>query len=73
MTRVTQPSEQANSIVSSDTLALASHMGDCQRSRGSFYRWQGALQSMHAVASPRIVTTGALFVLAGLGLLLAVA
>lgn len=58
-----------NEFVSSDFQALASHMNDCQRSRGRFFVLRATLETLHALASPRIVTTGALFVFCGFGLL----
>ena len=59
----------SNEFVSSDFQALALHMNDCQRSRGRFFVLRATLETLHALASPRIVTTGALFVFCGLGLL----
>ncbi|MDI1237713.1 MAG: hypothetical protein PSV26_09555 [Polaromonas sp.] len=59
----------SNQHVSSDFMALAAHMNDCQRSRGRFFALRAALESLHATASPRIVTTGALFVCCGVALL----
>ncbi|OGA95779.1 MAG: hypothetical protein A3E79_03030 [Burkholderiales bacterium RIFCSPHIGHO2_12_FULL_61_11] len=58
-----------NDFISSDYLALASHMSDCQRSRGRFFVLRATLERLHAVLSPRIVTTGALLVVCSLGLL----
>ncbi len=58
-----------NDPVSSDFIALASHMNDCERSRGRFFALRTALELLHATASHRIVTTGALFLVCGLGLL----
>lgn len=58
-----------NEHVSSDFMALATHMNDCQLSRGRFFALRAALDSLHATASPRIVTTGALFVCCGVALL----
>ena len=58
-----------NEFVFSDFQALASHMNDCQRSRGRFFALRATLETLHALASPRIVTTGALFVFCGLSLL----
>lgn len=58
-----------NEHVSSDFMALAAHMNDCQLSRGRFFALRAALESLHATASPRIVTTGALFVCCGVALL----
>ncbi|NMM10124.1 MAG: hypothetical protein HHJ16_07620 [Polaromonas sp.] len=59
----------ANEFVSSDFIALASHMNDCERSRGRLFFLRAAVESLHALVSPRIVTTGALFVICGLVLL----
>lgn len=56
-------------LVSSDFLSLASHMKDCARSRGRFFAIRSAFESAHAMTAPRIVTTGAVFLLVGLGLL----
>ena len=63
-----------NDFVSSDFSALASHMSDCQRSRSRFFNFHSALETLHSLTAPRLVTTGALllvcsFVLLGLGLL----
>ena len=63
-----------NDFVSSDFSALASHMSDCQRSRSRFFKMRSALETMHSLAAPRLVTTGAVllvgsFALMGLGLL----
>lgn len=73
---MTTPSAEAarrlsvtNDLVSTDFHALASHMIDCQRSRGRFFSLRSTLEMLHATASPRIVTTGALLVFCGLGLL----
>ncbi len=62
----------SNEHVSSDFMALASHMTDCQRSRGRFFTLRTILEKLHAVTTPRLVTTGVLVCslgLAGLGLL----
>jgi len=63
----------ANEFVSSDFLALASHMGDCQRSRERFFSLRASLETLHAVTSPRIVTSSALFVVCCVLLLVVVA
>ncbi|MEO6320081.1 MAG: hypothetical protein ABIR56_05400 [Polaromonas sp.] len=55
--------------VSSDFMALASHMTDCQRSRGRFFALRTALETLHAVAAPRLVTTGAILVISSFGLI----
>jgi hypothetical protein len=65
------PPVPTSSSISSDTMALASHMDACQRSHGPFHHVLATLDRVQALASGRIVTTGALFSLAGLGLLLA--
>ncbi len=57
-----------NEFVSSDFSALASHMHACRRSHGRMHRVHAALETMHALASPRVVTTVALFVACGLAL-----
>lgn len=56
-------------LVSSDFMALASHMTDCERSRGRFFAVQTALESLHAMTAHRIVTTGAVITCCSLGLL----
>lgn len=58
-----------NASVSRDFLALASHMHDCQCSHGHFFVLQTMLESLQALASPRIVTTGTLVAVCILGLL----
>ena len=63
-----------NESVSSDFMALASHMTACQRSRSRFFTLRTGLEYLHAVTAPRLVTTGAALVagslcLVGLGLL----
>lgn len=58
-----------NNTVSSDFSALASHMDACQRSRGRWFALRATLESLHALASPRIVTTLAVFAFCALGLL----
>lgn len=57
-----------NELVSSDFVALASHMTECQRSRGRFFTLRSALETLHAVAAPRLVTTGAVLVVCSFGL-----
>jgi len=64
----------SNESVSSDFMALASHMTDCQRSRGRFFALRTKLENLHAVTAPRLVTTGValavcILCLVGLGLL----
>jgi len=59
----------SSELVSSDFMALASHMTDCQRSRGRFFTLRTKLETLHAVTAPRIVTTGAVLIISSLGLL----
>jgi len=61
--------------VSSDFMALASHMTDCQRSRGRFFTLRSTLETLHSLTAPRLVTTGVVLTvcslaLVGLGLLM---
>ena len=58
-----------NDLVTSDFIALASHMTACRRSRGRFFSVRATLEGLHALAAPRMVTTGAVLVALGLGLL----
>ena len=55
--------------VASDFMALASHMTACQRSRGHFFTLRSALETLHAVTTPRLVTTGAVLAVCSLALL----
>jgi hypothetical protein len=59
----------SHEMVSSDFMALAAHMTDCQRSRGRFFTLRTRLEALHAIATPRLVTTGAALVVCSLGLL----
>lgn len=54
--------------VSSDFMALASHMDACQRSRGRFFGVCSLLETLHAFTAPRLVTTGAVILVSGVGL-----
>lgn len=56
-------------LVTSDFMALASHMTDCKRSRGRFFNLRATLEYLHALTAPRMVTTGAVLVAGGLALL----
>ena len=67
-----QPAD-INAFVSSDMMALASHMSDCERSHGSWLPLVSALEWVKAMAFGHIVTTGALAGATGLCLLLALA
>lgn len=65
-----QPVE-IHAIVSSDMMALAAHMRDCQRSHGALLPLVSALERVKGIASGHIVTTGALVGATALCLLLA--
>ena len=56
--------------VSTDAAELASHMNHCANSHSRFFFVHSAMQSVHGVLSPRIVTVAAL---AGLALILLIA
>ena len=58
----------SNELVSSDFMALASHMMDCQRSQGRFFTLRTALETLHAVTAPRLVTTAVALAACSLGL-----
>ena len=60
-----------HAFVSSDMMALASHMRDCQRSHGALLPVLSALERAKTMASGHIVTTGALVGATALCLLLA--
>ena len=46
-------------FVSTDAANLASHMDHCASSRSRFFALHSALQSIHGLVSPRIVTVSA--------------
>ena len=76
MTVAHAPAQQPadiNAFVTSDMTALASHMGDCQRSHGALLPVLSALEWARAMAFGHIVTTGALVGATALCLLLALA
>ena len=58
-----------NDLVTSDFVALASHMTACRRSRGRFFSVRARLETLHALTAPRMVTTGVVLVTVALGLL----
>ena len=58
-----------NDLVTSDFIALASHMTACKRSRGRFFSVRATLETLHALTAPRMVTTGVVLVTVTLGLL----
>ena len=55
-------------FVSSDSAALASHMGHCIRGRSRFFNMHAGLESAHALLCQRMVTC-TLVAVAALGLL----
>lgn len=67
-----QPAD-INETVSSDMMALATHMNDCHRSNGALLPILSALEWAKAMAFGHIVTTGALVGATALCLLLALA
>jgi len=58
----------SNEVVSSDFMALASHMTACQRSQSRFFIVRACLESLHAFTAPRLVTTGIVLAVGGLSL-----
>jgi hypothetical protein len=54
----------SDEFVSRDSDLLALHMLDCRRARSRFFKLQSTLELMHAVVSPRIVTSFALVAVA---------
>jgi hypothetical protein len=76
MTSVSVPAELPGdppAFVSSDIAALASHMDDCNRSRGRYFSLRSAGDAARQLVSSRIVSTGALLGAAVLCLLLVLA
>ena len=59
----------SNEVVSSDFMALASHMTACQRSQSRFFIVRTCLESLHAFTAPRLVTTGIVLAAGGLSLI----
>ncbi|MDP3797316.1 MAG: hypothetical protein Q8R06_09205 [Polaromonas sp.] len=65
-------SARTTDFVSADAANLASHMSHCASSRSRFFALHSALQSIHDLVSPRIVTVSAVLAIC-LGLLVVVA
>lgn len=61
--RAASPLVRSDAFISSDFVALASHMTACQRSRGRFFILQASLETLQSLTTPRLITTGALCVL----------
>jgi hypothetical protein len=57
-----------NDFVATDFLALQSHMNACQRAGGKLFRVRFLLETLHALAAPRIVTSGAVVLACGIAL-----
>ena len=57
-------------FVASDFLALQSHMSECKRAGGKLVRVRLHMEKLHAIAAPRIVTSGAVVLACGLALTL---
>lgn len=68
-TTATHRFANGNDLVTSDFVALASHMTACRRSRGRFFSLRATLETLHALTAPRMVTTGAVLVVVSLGFL----
>ena len=68
-TTATNRFANGNDLVTSDFVALASHMTACRRSRGRFFSVRATLETLHALTAPRMVTTGAVLVVVSLGFL----
>ena len=68
-TTATSRFANGNDLVTSDFVALASHMTACRRSRGRFFSVRGTFEALHALTAPRMVTTGAVLVVVSLGFL----
>ena len=64
-----RPFGNGSDLVTSDFVALASHMHACKRSRGRFFSIRATLETLHALTAPRMVTTGVVLVTLSLGLL----
>ncbi len=47
-------------FVSSDTAALALHMSECAKTRSRFFGLHAALELVHALLTPRMVTAAVL-------------
>lgn len=56
------PVSAADGWLQSDLATLQSHMRTCERSRGNFFEMRSLLESVVALASPRIVTSTSLCV-----------
>ena len=68
-----RPHAEGNPSVSTDMLALASHMSECERSHGPFFHLGSVTDTVRALVCTRLVTTGAVVAVTGLCLLLALA
>ena len=67
MTTLTSPAvfiRPVNDFVSTDTVALASHMSHCASKRGRFFGVQAALELAHSLLFSRMVTAVVIAVVA---------
>ena len=55
----------SNEFIATDFSALALHMNACQRASGGLFHVRFLLETLHALAAPRIVTSGALVLACG--------
>ena len=62
--------EDPRTFVSTDTAALALHMGACKQSRGRFFSLRSGGDMLRVLVSSRLVSTGALLGGVALALLL---
>lgn len=68
-TTAQHPFQSTCKMVSSDFRALASHMSECERSRGRFFALQHVLETCHSLTAPRLVTTGVLLAVCSAGMM----
>jgi hypothetical protein len=54
--RVSHGPHSNNDFVSTDSAALASHMSHCANGRGRIFQLQSALEALHDLVFPRMVT-----------------
>ncbi|HSV52603.1 MAG TPA: hypothetical protein VLJ57_10820 [Burkholderiaceae bacterium] len=59
----------SDELVSRDSDLLALHMQECKRSRSRFFRLQSDLELAYAIVTPRIVTSIAVALILGTGIL----
>jgi hypothetical protein len=57
-----------NDFIATDFSALALHMNACERAGGRLFQLRFLLETLHGLAAPRIVTSGALVLACGIAL-----